>query len=957
MLAICHTFYSLQAGVRGPKEWARAAAARGYTALAVADVNGLYGAVNFYREVSAVGLQPIVGVLLAWGGGEECTVLSTSDEGYRQVCRLVSDRHLLPGFDLFSLDPECLGELLFFTHSPSLFLRLAEFAGAGAVFLLPQPPVVAGRATPVLWDACSPDLAASPIPDAWFLDSDDREVFTWLGQLRRLSGRDSMTFSEHPGILLPEAAAWLRRFPEAGEISRRIEERCRFHFRFGHPLFPRIRLPAGACPAAHLRGLCLSAVPEKYTRDRERPARTRLEREVSAIIDRGFADYFLFVHEIVQFARDRGIPVEVRGSAASSIVSYLLGFTHCCPIEYDLCFERFLNPGRRDVPDIDVDIADVRRDEVIEFCYRRWGREHVAMIATILTYRSRSALRDAGRLLGVPQVAVTRFIEGQGGADNGGELARIAARLTGLPRCLGLHCAGLVITPCPLTDVTPLIRAAKGVVMSQYEKDQAELIGLVKMDLLGNSALTVIDEGRTWLDKRGIEFQEPGPRFDYKVNRLFAAGDTLGIYQCESPGMRQMCRALRPTNRREAAAALSLIRPGPAAAGMKETFIRRRRGLEPVVYRHPRMADFLEDTYGVMLFQEDAMKVAVNLAGYSFAEADTLRRAVSKQRGRGTIEAERHRFVFERAPGAGLDPTTAEAVWEEVARFASYGFCKAHASVYGRLAWLTARLKAHYPREFYTAILNGHKSMYPKRVYVWDALRHGIPVLAPDLFESDIEWTSEVRGIRAGLGIIRGLRRTLLREILDERRKFPFRDIEDLRRRVRFRAGELERLVLVGVCRRWGRREVLLDRVRSTLSRGPVLLPVPGGRDALPSRMMSELILTGIPFTAHPAQAAMSATTCQAVEMKERIGGEVNLVGILDACKRIRVNERDSTSGQEMSFVTLEDATGLFEIVLFPEVHRRFGGIFRHIGPYRVRGVVTASWDSITLELREAACA
>ncbi len=958
MLAICHTFYSLQTGVRGPKEWARAAAERGYTALAVSDVNGLYGAVHFHREVVAAGLQPIVGASLTWGVSAACIALATSEEGYRQLCRLVSERHLAAaGFDLFARDRDKVSDLLLLTHSPALFRRLAEFADPANCFLLTQERSDGGPAAAGLWDALPAGTAETAVPDAWFLEADDREVFDWLRHLRRLSGRGGGGTPEHAGGVLPEAGDWLRRFPRAEADSRRITERCRFRFQFGHPLFPRIHLPANARPAAHLRGLCRAAVSEKYELKRQAAAKARLDTELTAICDGGFADYFLFVYEIIRFAQGRGIPVEVRGSAASSIVSYLLGFTHCCPLEHDLCFERFLNPGRRDCPDIDVDIADVRRDEVIDFCYRRWGREHVAMIATVLTYRPRSALRDAGRLLGVSPADVSRFIEDGRESPRTTELARVAARLTGLPRHLGLHCGGLVITPCPLTDVTALTRAPKGVIMTQYEKDQVALIGLVKMDLLGNSALTVIAEGRDWLDKRGIEFREPGPRFDYKVNRLFAKGDTLGVYQCESPGMRQLCRALRPTNRKETAAALSLIRPGPAAAGMKETFIRRRRGLEPVEYKHPGMVEFLADTYGVMLFQEDVMKVAVNLAGYSFAEADNLRRAVSKQRTGEAVAAERHRFVFERAAGAGVAPATAEAVWAQVSRFASYAFCKAHASVYGRLAWLTARLKAHYPREFYAAVLNRHKSMYPKRVFVWDALRHGIPILPPDLFESDLCWTPGPRGIRAGLGIVRGLRRAVLGEILRERRTRPFRDLDDLRRRVRFQAGELERLILVGACRAWGRRETLLARLRAGRPGEPVLLPKPTASGAaLPSQAAAELLLTGIPFTSHPTQAAMSAATCQAVQMGAWINREVTLVGILDACKRIRTKGRDGGPDREMSFVTLEDATGLFEVVLFPEAHQRWGKLFRQLGPYRVRGTVTASWDSLVLELREAEC-
>jgi len=322
MLAICRTFYSLQTGVRGPKEWARGAAERGYTALAVADANGLYGAVHFYREVAAAGLQPIVGASLTWGVAAECIALATSDRGYRQLCRLLSERHLAAaGFDLLARERDKVSDLLLLTHSPALFRRLAEFADPANVFLLVQECTGDGPDSIGLWDAFSTGAEEIPLPDAWFLEATDREVFDWLYRLRRLSGRGGAGVPEHAGSILPEAGEWLRRFPQAEAVSRRIAERCRFRFRFGRPLFPRIHLPAGACPGDHLRGLCRTAVSERYGPKRRKAAAARLETELTAICDGGFADYFLFVYEIIRFAQTRGIPVEVRGSAASSIVS------------------------------------------------------------------------------------------------------------------------------------------------------------------------------------------------------------------------------------------------------------------------------------------------------------------------------------------------------------------------------------------------------------------------------------------------------------------------------------------------------------------------------------------------------------------------------------------------------------------------------------------------------------
>jgi len=951
MLALCHTSYSLQAGVQSPKAWIKAAVDRGYDALAVIDVNGLHGAVDFYRAALEAGIRPLVGATVTTGPRESFAVLSRSAEGYRQLCRLLSCRCLKRRFSIVDVLPETgSNELLFLSRYPTVLQQLVRLTSRDNVYLLPTSAV----ANSALWDTATIplDVPMAPIPDAWFLQQRDREPFVWLQRLRMLSGGEPGDDAFHPGALLVPATDWQRRYPAAARVSRDICDRCDFRFDFNHTLFPRLCLPSGESSASYLRQLCRHALPWKYDLRLRETARRRTDKELDVICDNGFADYFLYVHEIIRFAQEKNIPVGVRGSAASSLVSYLLGFTHSCPIEHDLYFERFMNPGRKDCPDIDIDIADNRRDEVIAFCYRHWGADHVAMIATVSKYRPRSAVRDVARLLELPVNAVARFLDAGDPIDRQVELVEMASCLTGLPRHLGIHCGGLVITPGPLTDATPLTRTTKGVVISHYEKDQAEAIGLIKMDLLGNSALSVIDEACRLLDKRGVELREQGPRYDYKVNRLFAGGDTLGVYQCESPGMRQLCRALAPATPKEVSMALSLIRPGPAAAGMKDVFIRRRRGIEPVSYLHPRMEDFLGATYGVMLYQEDVMKVAVQLGGYTLADADSLRRAVSKDRESAIFAKEQHRFVFQQAAPTGVSPDIATKIWTQVSQFASYSYCKAHATVYGRLAWLMARLKAHYPREFYTAILNCHKSMYPLRVFVWDALRHGVPILPVDICHSEMTWTPTSRGIRAGLELVRGLRQSIARRIVSEHRRSPFMALCDFRNRIPFQAGELERLILIGACRAWGSRETLFAELMATGDNTRQLSLFVPERPALPPLLDCELAFTGVPFSIHPVEPR-TPDTCMAMNMSRFIGQEVEMTGILDTYKHVRASQKGGHDGRQMSFVTLEDATGLFEVVLFPDIHERYGHRFSCLGPHTVTGRISEKWGSHTLELQQ----
>ena len=949
MLAICHTDFSLQAGVRSPEDWVAAAVERGYSSLAIADVNGLYGAVRFYQCALAAGLQPIIGAELWVDGCLSFIALVRSQRGYRQLCRLLSRQHLHPRELVFDwLSADAVDDLFLLARSPACLQRLASVVGPDRLFALPRDDWPGRGGT--LWDALPQPAPIAPIPDAWFIQEADPLTFRDLAALR---GRKATTAGpgavNHPGVVLPEANAWRQQWPDISS-SEQIVEECTFEFALGVTHLPRLTLPDTQAPEAYLQHLCREQLPNRYQADLMPMAEARLATELAVIAPSGFADYFLYVNEIIGFARQRRIPVEVRGSAASSIVAYLLGFTHCCPLEHDLYFERFMNPGRRDCPDIDVDIADNRRDEVISFCYDRWGEERVAMVATVLTYRSPSALRDAARILGLPMTLLPDLERGRRDPDAYPELFRTAGRLIGHPRHLGVHCGGLIITPFPLTDITPLTRARKGVVMTHYEKDQAAAIGLVKMDLLGNTALSVIDAAEQWLQRSRQPLPEVGPRYDFKVNRLFAAGDTLGIYQCESPGMRQLCRALKPTTPKQVATTLSLIRPGPAAAGMKEAFIRRKQGLEPVTYLHPRMASFLSATYGVMLYQEDVMKVAVNLAGYTLADADNLRRAV-KQRDSGAFAEERHRFVFTKAPAAGIAEDVADQIWNQVTRFASYSYCKAHASVYSRLAWITARLKVHHPKVFYAAILNHHKSMYPTRVFVWDALRHQVPVLPPSIHQPSLQWQPVEQGVRAGLTIVHGLRNQACRAICQQRRRRPFRSLADLRARVSFQAGELERLILVGACRELGDRETLLGELAGAgrhARQRPLFRPHHRSGADLPSLFEAEWELTGIPFSRHPVQGVV-AGGCLARELPNFVNRRVSLVGILDAVKPLQTAKGADGERREMSFLTLEDVSGLFEAVLFPEAHVRYGHLFHHVGPFEIHGTVSCQWNSLSV--------
>ncbi len=482
---------------------------------------------------------------------------------------------------------------------------------------------------------------------------------------------------------------------------------------------------------------------------------------------------------------------------------------------------------------------------------------------------------------------------------------------------------------------------------------------------------------------------------------MLSAGDSLGVFQSESPGMRQLLRGLKVKSKKDLAIALSLIRPGPASGGMKSEFIERHVNGKPFKYLHPKIEKLLGDTYGVMLYQEDVMRIAVEVAGYTVADADRFRSEVSKKVSAARMQAQYVDFVRVRAVQAGIDRRTAEAIWDEVLRFAAYSYCKAHATVYANIAWQTAWLKAHYPRQFCCSLLNNHQGMYPLRVYVWDAKRHGVPVRPPHVNHSEIEWSLQNGAIRAGLNIVKGLTGNTMRAIIEQRQERSFRDLEDLRRRVRFRRPELQNLIHVGACDGLGpTRPAMLSRLHFPLPPAdqPMLFdlcgasvrarpssmgilpmsitgvsPVQGQdgparyrRDAhvttscenarptssvesLPdydevAKLEAELNVTGIPFCMHPA-ALLPTRYVPAERLPEFSGRKVTVAGFVATARRARTNDN-----RVMGFVTLEDATGLVELSFFPDRLTLYKTICSYGGPVWASGKVTEHLSSLTLD-------
>ncbi len=808
----------------------RTAAGLGYHDLALTDRNGLYGAVEFYRAAREAGLRPIVGLELAApsstaavtlreakglaaGHGTSRTrarvrtangqqprrdsslaplaqndnpptvrparptravLLARNLAGYRTLCRLATARHLNPDFrlaDAIAADHE---DVYVLVPDPRLLADLAGRVPEGRLLALVE--AFGDRSRRLAGDGLARAASKRGIP----LVAGGAVAFHAPGRfaahrtLRAVALRATVADVPRRELAHPKAhlkgpgemAALFRRYPEAVANTVRIAADCRLELPLGRPALPKAEVPPGETAYSHLAKRALAGLEHRQTPLRPEAVR-RLEHEL-AIIDRlGFADYFLIMHEIVTWARGRGIPCVARGSAAGSLVAWCLGLSGVDPMAYGLLFERFLNLERADVPDIDLDICWRRRDEVIGHVYDSYGAGRVAMISTHQRFQARSAFRETAKAHGLPPEEVDRlsrrlpYYSATGirdavasfpelrdfpvGREDIARILEIAAALDALPRHLSVHVGGLVIADRPLTDYLPLQTATKGVVITQPEADAVEALGLVKMDLLAQRSLSIIETAVAQIEKNhGVRLDPQAiSDGDAGARTLLANGDTLGCFQIESPGMRHLLRQMRARGRMDVILGLSLIRPGPASSGMKERFIRRRRGLEPAEYLHPALRDVLGDTYGVMLYQEDVIRVAHAAAGFTLAEGDRLRKDLAKGASDAALAAWRTRFV-RGCLARGARRPDAETLWDRVAQFAAYAYCKAHACTYGEIAYRTVVLRARWPAEFAAAVLANDAGYYERRTYLEDARRRGCPVLGPDVNASGIEPATEV---------------------------------------------------------------------------------------------------------------------------------------------------------------------------------------------------------------------
>lgn len=1040
-----HTEYSLFDGISRIGELVSHVKEMGQTALAITDHGVMYGAVYLYKECIKQGIKPIIGCEIyvtrgsrfdKSGNGKEklahLILLAENNEGYQNLIKICSkawtegyyhrpraDHELLEKYhEGLIVTSACVGG-----EVPQAILngdmdearKVIEFYintfGKDNYFLeiqnhgLPEEAAV----RPVLASLAKEyGLGLVATNDFHYTKKEDarsQEIKLCISTGKTLDDPYHFHFANDEFYCKSgdEMRAILGNFPGAIENTRVIADRCNVELTFGEHKLPSFDVPEGETAASYLRKLCEKALPERYAvvTDKER---SRMDYELGVIDKMGFSDYFLIVMDFIHYAKSHGIPIGPgRGSAAGSIVSYLLHITEVDPLRFDLLFERFLNPARVSMPDIDTDLCYRRRGEVIEYLARKYGSDQVAQIITFGTLAARAVIRDVGRVTNMPLREVDRIAKmvpvGPGATlkktmegsrefrdlyDSDTTVHRLIDHcldLEGISRNSGTHAAGVVICSKPVEEYVPIQLTQDGFIQTQYEKDQVEQLGLLKMDLLGLRNLTVIHDALEMIrENRGIDLDiNKIPSEDEETCKMLCDGDTIGVFQSESSGFTSLLMQLHPERFEDLIPMVALYRPGPLGSGMAEDFIKRKHGKIPVEYPHPSLEPILKETYGVILYQEQVMQIASVMGGFSLGQADMLRRAMGHKEPE-ILQQNRETFV-DGAVANGVDDRTANYVFDLMVHFAGYGFNKSHSVCYGWIAWQTAYLKAHYRPEFMAAMMtcyNGDRDKVSR--YISDTRRAGVVIAAPDVNLSEAYFSVKGDKILFGLDGIQNVGEGAVRSIIEARKQGgPFKSLSDFVERADNRglnSRACESLIRCGALDSLGaNRSQLLAALPEALGdaqsirneRASGQLNLFGGEETpetivypdLPDMDPKEKIewerkLLGFYVSGHPLDSykeqlkACTPLYHLTAEGNQYDGRMVTIGGTIS-----RIKGTMTKKGQPMGYVTIEDYDGEVETVVFPSVWETVRPILAEDAAVAIRGRVQANERDVRVMAEE----
>lgn len=1012
-----HTEYSLLDGLAKIEELFKKCKEYGMDTLAITDHGVMYGVVEFYKEAKKVGIKPIIGCEIYVAPRSRfdkvahvdiepfhLVLLAKDQTGYRNLLKLVTAAHLEGHYYKPRIDKELLrrysagliglsacleGEIprLILENRFEKALQVAkeylEIFGSTNFYIEIQKHQIGkqDKANEGLVKlATELNLPLVATNDIHYVDSHDAEAQEVLLCLqtkktlqeknRKLSMIDSPDFYLRSGKEMTEL---FHEYPEALENTTKIAKRCDVSLEMGNWIMPSFEVPESKTPESFLRELAYQGAKNRYS-EITSEIENRLINELSIIEKCRYATYFLIVQDFVNWAKSQGIPVGPgRGSAAGSVVSYCLGITSVDPIFFKLSFERFLNPERPKAPDIDLDFADDRRDEVIEYTRQKYGKDKVAKIVTFGRMEARQAVRDVGRVLGVAYSFCDRLAkmipfktniaqalevvadlqEEYKTQEDVKKLIDIAQKVEGVSRHASVHACGVVVTDKELTNYVPLQQEPGGGenIITQYDMYAADDLGLLKIDFLGLRNLSILQKAIEIIKRRNgeqINFNEI-PLDDKKTYKLLSKGETIGVFQLETSGMTRYIQELKPSTIFDLMAMVALYRPGPMQ--VIPEFIARKNNPEKISYLDPRLKGILDRSYGLITYQDDVLLIATRIAGYSWGEADKLRHAMSSKGHRPKMEALKQKFITG-CVEKGMSGEKADELYKLVEPFGSYGFNKAHAACYALISYQTAYLKSHYPVEFMTALLTCESHNTDKvAVVVAECKRMGIKILPPDINRSEVSFKIEGESIRFGLEAIKNVGRGAVEVIIAEKKRGGlFRSLDDLCRRVdlsRINKKVLESLIKAGVMDEFATRSMQLkalsdsvgfgSRYQKSKAAGQTGLFEMYKEDFLPAKEVLQIPevsreqklswekeLLGFYLTEHPfakmGKLLEKVTSHKIGEVsQEEVGRRVSLGGIVSSIRRIFTRK----DNQEMAFVKLQDETGSMEVIIFPKIFDR----------------------------------
>ena len=1039
-----HSQFSLLDGANRLDDVIQAASAAGMKAISLTDHGNLFGAIEFYDKAMKAGIKPIIGIEAyvaqgsltdrnpARGSSNHLVLLARNQTGYQNLIKLTTRSYLQGFYYTPRIDHETLREFSDGLIGLSACLKgeinerilsnreaeaearareYAEILGPENFFLeLQDHGIPEQRAANEVLRRMSKKLGLGLVVtnDCHYLrqsDSVAHDVLLCIGTQRARSDPDRLKYASDQFYLKSgsELAALFPEDRQAIDNTVAIAERCNVEIPSGKFHLPAFPLPPGESIEGFFEHRAMAGLEERLEEMARRGTidsrysmdlyRERLKFEIGVIKRMGFPGYFMIVWDFIRFARESGIPVGPgRGSAAGSLVSFALRITDIDPMKYDLLFERFLNPDRVSMPDIDIDFCMRRRGEVIQYVNEKYGRDRVAQIITFGTLAAKGVLRDVGRVLGLPFAKMDRvakllpdmtksLAEAARSVDSlAAEVAKdpeirevvdIGSRLEGLTRHASVHAAGVVIAPVPIDELVPLYKTSRDEITTQWDMKAVERLGLLKMDFLGLKTVTVVDDTLRTLKMQGIDLDlDAVPLDDAEVFRLFCDGRTNGIFQFESSGMRDMLRRAQPSRFEELAAFNALYRPGALSVGMVEEFIQRKLGRKKVVYILPETRPILEETFGVIAYQEQVMQVAVTIGGFTMGEADVLRKAMGKK-DPVAMAKQKQKFVAG-AADRGFAKKKAEELWEYIEPFAGYGFNKSHSVAYAMLAYKTAFLKAHYPVAFMAAMLSCEMGATDEIVkYVNESREMGIPILAPDVNES--EWTFSVVGgaIRFGLGAIKGVGEGAGEAVLAARRaEGRFKSLAHLLLSVDGQAVNqkvFDALVKSGACDSLGGHRAALagaiaglaeqaQRRRREVEAGQSNLFGSGSGNSLPAeppstvpawseserlRLEKEALgfyLSGNPlieFESHLKRLVTHTTD----QLRGGFQGAATVGGLVTRISRAKIKSGPN-AGRVMGRFVLEDLNGSLPVTLFADQLQRYDALLVEDAAVIVKGQV-----------------